>query len=144
TLHLPFRVPRIRTIRTTSFDHCPGDGGRLAAGEQPARRGGGPRGADDREGEVEDRDVTQVAEVVVVGRHEEDVGAGDAEQRAEERECAGGGARQRAADAGGGSGRGQGGEVPGAIAMTFANEVFPRRTSIVRPASAASARARAI
>src|SRR4029453_10441520 len=109
TLHLPFRVPRIRTIHTTSFDPCPGDGGGPAEGEQPAGRGGGQRQADDREGEVEDRDVTQVAEVVVVGRHEEDVGAGDAEQRAEECECAGGGARPRGPDGGGGPGAGAGG-----------------------------------
>ena len=49
-----------------SLDDGPGDGGRLAAGEEPAGRGRGQRHADDCENKVEDRHVAQVAEVVVV------------------------------------------------------------------------------
>src|SRR4051794_39488827 len=96
-----------------SLDDGPGDGGRLAAGEQPAGGGGGQRHAGDGESEVEDGHVAEVAEVVVVRGREDEVGTGDAEQRTEERERAGGGGGQRAADAGGGSGRGQGSQVTG-------------------------------
>ena len=47
---------------------------------------------------------------------EDDVGAGDAEERAEEGESAGGGSRELAADGGGGAGRGQGAKVARALA----------------------------
>ena len=50
--------------RDESVDRGPGDGRRLAAGEEPAGRGG-------REGDA--------GEVVEVGRREREVGAGDAE-----------------------------------------------------------------
>ena len=51
------RGERIRPrSRWASSDCGPGDGGRLAAGEEPAGRGGGERDADDGEDEVEDRD----------------------------------------------------------------------------------------
>src|SRR5829696_10493292 len=93
-----------------------GDGGRLAAGEQPAGRDGRPWNAHDYESEIEHRDPAEIAEVVEVGRDDNDVGAGDAEQRAEEGESAGGGGRQRAADPARGSGRGQGAEVAGGLA----------------------------
>src|SRR5215207_9645 len=98
-----------------SFDRCPGDRGWLAAGKKPAGRGRGQRPAADREGEVEERDVAQVAEVVVVDRHEDDVGGGDSEERAEEGKRAGGGGGQLSADPGGGSGCGQRAEVAGAF-----------------------------
>jgi hypothetical protein len=55
-----------------------------------AGRGSGQRHADDRKGEVEVGHVAQVAEVVVIRRREDDVGAGDAEERAEKGERAGG------------------------------------------------------
>ena len=58
----------------------------------------------------------EIAEVVEVGRCEREVGARDAEERAEEGERAGGGGCQRAADPVRGSGRGQGAEVAGALA----------------------------
>src|SRR4029450_2332615 len=107
--------------RWRSIDYGPGDGGRLAAGDEPAGRGSGQRHADDREGEVEDGHVTQVTEVVVGQSQEHDVGAGDAEDRAEECECPRSRGRQRAADARGGSGRGQSAEVTGALAADEAD-----------------------
>src|SRR5262249_45252721 len=112
---------RIRTIHAASFDHRPCDGGGLAAGEEPAGGGGGQWHPDDCEREIEDGDGAQGAEVVVVGGREGGVGAGDAEERGEEGECAGGGGGQGAADAGGCSGRGQGAEVAGALAADQAD-----------------------
>ena len=90
----------VSRVRRRSFDHCPGDRGRLAAGKQPSSCGGGQWYADDCECEVEDRHVAEVAEIVVVDRPDDDVGAGDAEQRGEQRKCAGGGRSQRAAESG--------------------------------------------
>ena len=86
--------PRARLRRSLALGHE--REGRNTPPPPPPPRS--QRHADDREGEVEDRHVAQVAEVVVVHRREDDVGAGDAEERAEERERAGGGGRQRAAD----------------------------------------------
>src|SRR6185436_13101903 len=94
----------------------PGDRGRLAAREEPPARSRGQRYADHGQAEVEDRHVAEIAEVVVVHRRENGVGAGDAEQRAEEGERAGGGRRESSANGGGGSGRGQRPEVTGALA----------------------------
>src|SRR5829696_9037522 len=108
--------PWMRVADGQSLDDRPCDRGRLAAGEEPPGGGGGGRDADQRESEVEDRYVAEIAEVVVVQREQDDVGAGDAEQRAEQGERARGGRRQPAADAGGGSGRGQRAQVSGALA----------------------------
>ena len=99
-----------------SPDRGPRDGGWLAAGEEPAGGGGDQRHAEDDEGEREHRDPAEIAEVVVVGRGERDVGAGDAEQRAEEGERAGGGGGQRTPGPPGGSGRRQRAEVACALA----------------------------
>jgi hypothetical protein len=55
---LPFRVPGSDRPKPHHSNHGSGDGGRLAAGNEPAGRGGDERHADDREGEVEDGDVT--------------------------------------------------------------------------------------
>ena len=90
--------------------------GGLAPGEQPAGRGGRERDAHDHQDEGEHRDPTEIAEVVEVGRREREVGAGDAEERAEEGERAGGGGRQRAADPARRPGRGQGAKITGALA----------------------------
>src|SRR4051812_13360283 len=65
------------------LDDGPGDGWRLAAGQEPAGRNSRHGHAGDREREVEHRHVAQVAEVVVVQRGQGDVRAGHAEQRAE-------------------------------------------------------------
>ena len=75
-----------------------------------------PMGPHDHEDEVEHRDPTEIAEVVEVGRRDNDIGAGDAEERAQEGEPAGGGGGQRSADPARGSGRGQGAEVAGGLA----------------------------
>ena len=73
----------------------------MAGGSRPARsasRGGRQREADDDQDDGDYRHTTEVAEVVMVSRCEREIGAGDAEQRAEEGEHAGGGGRQRPAD----------------------------------------------
>src|SRR5215216_7190012 len=85
----------------TSVDHGPCDGRRFTSGDEPAGCGGEERHSDDREREVEEGHVAQVPEVVVPQRHQDDVGARDGEDRAEESECTGGGGRQGAADTGG-------------------------------------------
>jgi hypothetical protein len=84
-------------------------------GEQPAGRRGDQREADGHQDQGEHRDPTEVVEVVEVGRHEREVGAGDAEEHAEKGERAGRGARQRAADPARRPGRGQGAEVAGTL-----------------------------
>src|SRR5215207_1866005 len=98
---------------TWLLDGAASDGGWLAAGEQPAGRDGRPWNAHDYEDEIEHRYPTEIGEVVEVRRDDNDVGAGDAEERAQEGEPAGGGGGQGAADAAGGSGRGQGAEGAG-------------------------------
>ena len=103
----------------------------------------------------------------MVHRRKDEVGAGDAEERAEEGERTGGGGRQRAADAGGRSCRGQGAQVTGALAADqpdgqredgerqegargrrdghdLRRRIVLPPTSIERPASAAASRASAI
>src|SRR5688572_25328589 len=99
-----------------SLDGGPGDGGRLAAGEQPTGRDGRPRYAHDHEDEVQHGYPTEIAEVVEVRRSEGEIGAGDAEERAQEGERAGGGGGQRPADPACGSGRGQRAKVAGRLA----------------------------
>jgi hypothetical protein len=47
-----------------SLEGRPGDGGRLAACEKPAGRGGGRGDADDHQDEVEHRYPTQIVELV--------------------------------------------------------------------------------
>ena len=68
----------------------------MAGGSRPARSHaaapGRERHADDRDERGRIRDAAEIAEVVVVQRGEGDVGAGDAEQRAEEGDRSGGGA----------------------------------------------------
>ena len=59
------------------------------------------------------RDPAEIAEVVVVRRRECEICAGDAEERAEEGERAGGCGRQGPAGPARGSGRGQGSQVAG-------------------------------
>ena len=81
------------------LDYLPGNGRRLAPGKEPPGRGRGQRHADDRQGEVDDRHVTQVAQVVVVQGREHDGTGEDAQERAEQRQRAGGGRRDRAPDA---------------------------------------------
>lgn len=54
--------------------------GGVASFEQPAGGGGSQRDAHDRESELEHGHVAEVPEVVVVGRREDDVGAGHAEE----------------------------------------------------------------
>jgi hypothetical protein len=61
------------------LDGGAGDGGRLAAGEQPTGRDCRPWDSHDHEDEVEHWDPTEIAKVVEVGRRERDVGAGEAE-----------------------------------------------------------------
>ena len=73
---------RCRAAARRSLDCGPGDCARLAAGEEPAGCGGGERDAEDCDDEVQDGYVAEVAEVVVVGRGKDEVGAGDAEERA--------------------------------------------------------------
>ena len=100
----------------TSLDGGPGDRRWLASGEQPAGRGGRQGDAHDHEDEIEHRDPTEIAKVVEVGRHDNEIGAGHAEERAEEGEPAGGDGGQRAADPARGSGRAQGAEIAGGLA----------------------------
>ena len=150
------------------LDHRPRDGGRLAAGEEPSGRGGGQRHADDREGEVEDRHVTQIAEVVVVRRGEERRRrrrrraarrAGRARRRWWPSACGGCGRWLRSRSGCGGHRRSRCGSARRSARGCRAPAARPRPwrwpwpsrgssssslTSIVRPASAARRRASAI
>jgi hypothetical protein len=72
--------------RSQSLNDWPRDCGRLTSREEPARSGRRQRDAHDDEEEVQDRQVTQVAEVVVIRRRHDHVGARDAEERTEQGE----------------------------------------------------------
>ena len=90
-------------------------GGSRPASSQPAAAAASGN-ADGHQDEGEQRDPAEIVEVVEVGRCQREVGAGDAEERAEEGERAGGGGGQRAADPARRAGRGQGAQVAGALA----------------------------
>jgi hypothetical protein len=102
--------------RYQSFNDWLRDCGRLTTREEPARSGPRQRDATEDEEEVQDRHVTQVAEVVVIRRRDDHVGARDAEERTEQGERARGGSGQGAADAAGGTRRSQGAEIACALA----------------------------
>jgi hypothetical protein len=61
-----------------SLDDGPRDGGRLAAGEEPAGGDRYQRHAEDDEDEGEHGDPTEIAEIVVVGRCEREIVCRDA------------------------------------------------------------------
>src|SRR5690242_9474311 len=108
---LPRRSCDLLLVRPGSFEHAAGDGWWLAAGEEPAGQGSGGGNAEDGDGEVEDGRVAENARVAAVSGGQCEVGAGRADQRAEQGERTGGGRGESAPGGAGGSGGREGAQV---------------------------------
>ena len=86
------------------LERLSGDGGRLAAGQQPAARGRSEGQARDDDNEVDDGHMAEGVQVASMPGHEPHIGAGATEQRAEQGEGAGGGTGEGAAGGARGAG----------------------------------------
>ena len=81
--------------------------GRLAAGDEPARRGGDGRQRDDDERKIHPRHARQRVKVAAVPRHERGVRTGGSQDGSEQRERTGGRAGDRASGPPARAGRGE-------------------------------------